>query len=284
MTSERDFEQLARDLDRLESVTEQWSAEQKATVQAIRSTVEGIQVGAFRRLIRIIKEQPGGLEALQAALDDDWVRGVLAFNGLIRPPEPTLEERVEEALESVRPMLASHGGNVELVEVPSESEVRIRLHGSCDGCTHSDVTVRQGIETAIMEAVPTVERVKVVSGKSGGSLVQLPGITESPFAAAWHEAGPVADFAEGVLRAVELSDTSVLLFLSDGEPKAYRNACSHLGMPLDDGTLERGVITCAYHGFQFSAETGECLTAPEVQLPGYPVKVEAGQVWVQISS
>ena len=68
MSDERGFEQLAEDLDRLEAITATWPAEHKATVEAIRRTLEAIQAGAFRSLIRTIKEEPGGLEALKKAV------------------------------------------------------------------------------------------------------------------------------------------------------------------------------------------------------------------------
>lgn len=283
MSDERSFTQLAEDLDRLEQITEDWSTEQKSTVTAIRTTIEAIQAGAFRSLIRTIKDEPGGLAALKKAVGDEWVQGVLTYHGLLKAPAPTPESIVERALESVRPMLASHNGNVELVEVVDDKEVRIRLEGSCDGCTHSDITVRQGIETAIKEALPSVERVKVVNGKRGDALVQLPGVVGSPFARPWHDAGPF-DLGEHELRAVELEQASVLLTVANGAPKAYRNACAHLGMPLDQGSVEDGVLTCPYHGFQFALASGECLTAPSIQLPTYPSRVEGGRVLVQVTT
>ena len=64
--------------------------------------------------------------------------------------------------------------------------------------------------------------------------------------------------------------------------QAYPNACTHLGMPLHDGELRDGVLTCRYHGFRYRLATGECLTAPDVQLPRYPVRVESGRVLVQV--
>ena len=283
MSDDRSLNQLAEDLERLEQITENWSSEQQSTVTAIRTTVEAIQAGAFRSLIRTIKDEPGGLDALKKAVDDPWVQGVLTYHGLLRAPPPSPEQRVEQALESVRPMLASHNGNVELVEIIDEVEVRIRLEGSCDGCTHSDVTVRQGIETAIKEALPSVERVKVVSGRRGDALVQLPGIASSPFARPWQDAGPF-DLGEHEIRAVELKEASVLVTRSGGEPKAYRNACAHLGMPLDAGSVEEGVLTCPYHGFQFMLSSGECLTAPSIQLPTYPARVEDGRIMVQVTT
>ena len=283
MSEERSFQQLAEDLERLESITEGWSSEQRGTVDAIRRTIETLQAGAFRSLIRTVKTEPGGLEALKKAVQDPWVMGVLSYHGLLQAPKPSAEQIVEQALESVRPMLATHNGNVELVEVVDETEVRIRLEGSCDGCTHSDITVRQGIETAIKDALPTVERVKVVNGKRGDALVQLPGVGASPFAKPWQDAGPF-DLAENELRAIELAEASVLVTVLAGQPKAYRNACSHLGMPLDEGKVEDGVLTCPYHGFQFALASGECLTAPSIQLPSYPARVDDGRILVQVTS
>ncbi|MGF1510900.1 MAG: NifU family protein [Myxococcota bacterium] len=282
MSAERDFEQLARDLERLERVTEPWNAEQRATVQAIRNTVEAIQVGAFRRLIRTVKEQPGGLEALQKAVEDPWVRGVLQFNGLLRQPEPTIEERVQAALDSVRPMLASHNGNVELVSVV-QREVSIKLEGSCDGCAHSDVTVRQGIETAIKDVLPDA-RVRVVSGRPRDELVHLPGFEASPFSKPWAEVCGVDEVEEGRLLAVELDHASVIVTRVEGEIRAFRNACAHLGMPLDEGTIADGILTCPYHGFQFALQSGECLTAPEIQLPMFASRIDDGRVLVQVDA
>lgn len=278
-----EFERLARELDRLEQIAEEWPAEQKAAVMAVRSTVEEIMVGAMRSMIRTIRDEPGGLDALKKAVEDPWVRNVLTYHGLLKPPQASPEEKVEAALESVRPMLASHGGNVQLESVVSPEEVRIRLEGSCDGCAHSDVTVRQGIETAIKEALPSVERVKVVAGTRGDALVQLPGVTHSPFDAKhWHDVASADELAEGTLRVVELDTASVLLTRARGKPRAYQNACAHLGMPLDDGEVRDGVLTCPFHGFQFLLESGECLTAPQVQLPSYPTQVREGRVWVQV--
>lgn len=286
MSEERDFESLARDLDRLESITEQWNPEQRATAAALRSTVEALQVGAFRRLIRTVKDEPGGLAALAKATEDPWVRGVLSFNGLIRGPAPDPTTLAEGALDSVRPMLAQHGGTVRLVEA-SKEEVKIELGGSCDGCSQSDVTVRQGIETALREAIPTLERVKVINPKSSEALVKLRGLSEdreSPFSSGgpWEEAGRLDELSEGKIRAVELEGASVILTLSGGVPKAYRNACSHLGMPLDTGEVSGGVLTCPFHGFQFRLSTGECLTAPEVGLPAFPLRLEGDRIFVQV--
>ena len=123
----------------------------------------------------------------------------------------------------------------------------------------------------------------VVNGRRGDALVQLPGIGASPFAKAWQDVGAF-DLEEHQIRAVELEEASVLVTVAKGEPRAYRNACAHLGMPLDAGSVADGVLTCPYHGFQFVLASGECLTAPSVQLPSYPTRVQDGRILVQVTS
>jgi nitrite reductase/ring-hydroxylating ferredoxin subunit len=74
----------------------------------------------------------------------------------------------------------------------------------------------------------------------------------------------------------------VLLSLHDGSVSCLDNQCAHLGMPLDMGEVHDGVITCTYHGFQYRLSTGECLTAPEVQLLMHAVRVVGTRVQVRL--
>lgn len=278
--SERSFEQLAQDLARLEAITGRWEPEQRSAVDAMRKTLEAIQAGAFRRLIRSLKDDGAALPALKKSVEDPWVFGVLSYHGLLRKPDERLEDKVEAALEKVRPALMGHSGNVELVQVVSPQEVHIRLVGSCDGCAFSEATVRMGIETAIKEVLPTLETLKVVEARKEYTPTDVAG---SPFAARpWVDAGPLELVPDGKVVAVELPGASVLLTRVRGELKAYPNACVHLGMPLDGGAVVNGVLTCPYHAFEYLLETGECLTAPEVQLAPWPVRAQSGRVQVQV--
>ncbi len=279
------LEGLVRDLERLEAIVAGWDESQQLTVQAIRSTVESIQAEAFRRLIQQVKADPGGLAALRAAVDDPWVFNVLSFHGLLRPPDPPVEARIEAALDTVRPMLAGHEGNVELVSFEPPDEARIRLLGTCNGCTFSDATVKLGIEKAILEAVPQVKRVTVLQGAAPA--IARPGAASpdaSPFDLPWQDACPVQAVPEGGVVAVDLDRASVLLTAASGVIKAYPNACAHLGMPLEMGDIRDGVLTCTFHGFQFLLATGECLTAPEIGLPSFPVRVDDQRVLVQVTA
>jgi len=98
-----------------------------------------------------------GLATIDALAQDELVASLLLLYGL-HPLD--LEERVNQALVKVRPYLASHGGNVELLGV-EEGVVRLRLQGSCHGCPSSAMTLKQTIEEAIMEKAPDATAIHV---------------------------------------------------------------------------------------------------------------------------
>lgn len=75
--------------------------------------------------------------------------------------ENSFDERVEQALEEVRPMLKIHAGSVELVSASKETGVVVvRLLGTCNGCELADMTLKMGIEVMLKERIPEVTSVK----------------------------------------------------------------------------------------------------------------------------
>jgi Fe-S cluster biogenesis protein NfuA len=70
-----------------------------------------------------------------------------------------MKERIEAAINKVRPALQADGGNVELVEVTPEGVVKVRLTGACGGCPMSQMTLKMGIERVIRQEVPEVKEV-----------------------------------------------------------------------------------------------------------------------------
>jgi Fe-S cluster biogenesis protein NfuA len=90
---------------------------------------------------------------------DELVASLLLVQG--HHPVP-LDVRVESALESVRPFLGRHGGDVELLALDDDrGAVKLRLLGNCDGCPSSAATLRGAVETAILEAAPEVTMIVV---------------------------------------------------------------------------------------------------------------------------
>jgi len=73
-----------------------------------------------------------------------------------------LKEKVQEALDKVRPSLQADGGDVELVDVEDGGVVKVRLTGACKGCPMSQMTLKMGIEKILKQNVPEVSRVESV--------------------------------------------------------------------------------------------------------------------------
>ena len=72
-----------------------------------------------------------------------------------------MQERVEEALNKIRPFLIRDGGNVELVDV-EDGTVKVKLTGACGGCPMATMTLKMGIEKILKEEVPEVKEVVAV--------------------------------------------------------------------------------------------------------------------------
>ena len=101
-----------------------------------------------------IASKPAGAPASPAAggLDDD-----------------ALYDRVAELFDSqVNPMVARHGGKVELIDV-QDAVVMLRMAGGCQGCGMADVTLRQGIEAMLQQAVPEVKGIVDITDHTAGS-------------------------------------------------------------------------------------------------------------------
>lgn len=72
-----------------------------------------------------------------------------------------MKEKVEQALDKIRPALQADGGNVELVDV-EEGVVKVRLTGACGGCPMSQMTLKMGIERILKKEIPEVQEVVAV--------------------------------------------------------------------------------------------------------------------------
>jgi nitrite reductase/ring-hydroxylating ferredoxin subunit/Fe-S cluster biogenesis protein NfuA len=275
-----DLDALVHAITAIESIVEGWEQPQILAVQALKSAIEDLHKEALKRLIRALKDDPTAGARLREALTDPVVYGVLRFHGLVKVP---LSERLHRALEEVRPVLAGHGGGVELVAIKPPDTVELRLTGSCHGCPASGQTLSDGVEKAIRAHCPEIVFINQIRrGAAEASGIHF----ISPFAlnasAGWLDAGVLAEIPEGGVAERKLKGRSVLLAKRGATLSCFDNACAHLGMPLEMGDIKDGVITCSYHGFQYLLETGECLTAPEVQLKLHAVRVTANRVQVRL--
>ena len=71
-------------------------------------------------------------------------------------------QKINLAIESVRPYLKADGGDVELIDITDDLVVKVRLTGACDGCPFSMMTLRAGIEQAVRRNVPEIKELQAV--------------------------------------------------------------------------------------------------------------------------
>jgi len=69
------------------------------------------------------------------------------------------KDKIQEALNKIRPQLQADGGDVELVEVNEDGQVKVRLTGACGGCPMSQMTLKMGIEKYLKQQIPEVSSV-----------------------------------------------------------------------------------------------------------------------------
>lgn len=273
--------EMLRDIEALTALSETWDDAARKGAQARAEAIDALNAEAFRRLIRHLRDVDGMASTLKSAASDEVVYAVLRRHGILRP---SLFERVDEALNSVRPMLASHGGDAELVSVEASSAV-VRFLGACDGCPASALTFYSGVKKAIQEQVPQIKEVRQAKGLGGGGGDQVH--FTSPFAAyqkdGWKKAADLSEVPDGQTRVFDVDGHSVLISRFGDRVTCFENACAHMGMAMDGGEIADGFITCPYHRFKYSLESGECLTAPEVQLQPHGVRVVGDSIEVRVT-
>ena len=82
---------------------------------------------------------------------------------------------------------------------------------------------------------------------------------------------------------VEVNEHVVAVFNLNGEFYAIDNTCPHQGGPLGEGYLEdTGVVSCPWHSWNFDIRTGESPIDPDMKVRSYPVRVESGELIVEI--
>src|SRR4051794_15411676 len=196
-------------------------------------------------LARIVERVPEPA----ALADDELVAHLMLVHDLHPVP---LEDRVQSALEEVRPYLQSHGGNVELVSL-ADGVARLRLEGSCSGCPSSAATLSLAVEEAIRKAAPEIEEIEAeeeelptVNGSGAApALIQLEPIApRKQDADPWATAGVLPQLRAGGVVLKHVSGEPVLFCEVDGTPYAYRPTCPSCGESLEEAELHGAELKC----------------------------------------
>ncbi|MFE4543288.1 NifU family protein [Arthrobacter sp. NPDC056727] len=261
----------------------------------------------LQRIMEILQAQ-GKLDdaTLDALTADSLVAGLLVIHGL---HPHSLEARVAAALDSVRPYLGSHGGDVELEGISPDGVVRLKLLGTCQGCPSSSVTLKYAVEEAIQNAAPEVTAIDVVEAeKQPGApalipvdslLVRVNSPAGGTPAESWHELSggtwePVPEIAgleAGEVAGFLVGGYPVLACRTGQDIYAYRDYCPRCTGSMAGAVLQRalaapvggGLLTCPTCRGHFDVRrAGVCLEDRSLHLEPLPLLVRNGVMSVAV--
>jgi Fe-S cluster biogenesis protein NfuA/nitrite reductase/ring-hydroxylating ferredoxin subunit len=281
---------------RLEACGE--SAARDVAEELVSAVVQMYGAGLERIVESLHQDGDGGARIAATLADDPLVATLLLIHDLHPVP---LEQRVQSALDSVRPYMESHGGNVELLSL-RDGIARIHLRGSCSDCAASSVTLELAIKQALEDAAPDLEGLEVegvaaqTAGGSGLPMVtgsastpttgiELPVVMSTPPPPpSWFEVDSAGALSDGQLAAVNVAGSDLLVANVDGTLLAYHDRCASCGAPLHEGALSAGALHCpACERSFFLPRAGRSMDDDGFQLEPVPLLREAGRVKVALT-
>ncbi len=242
----------------------------------VSAVVQMYGAGLERILAALFEAGPEGERIASSLAGDPLVSTLLLIHDLHPIP---LEQRVQDALDSVRPYMESHGGNVELLSL-EQGVARIRLRGSCSDCAASSVTLELAIKQALEEIAPDLDGLEVE-----GVAAELPVVMSGPAPAPlWFDVESVVSLADGSLAAVSVAGSDLVIANVEGSLLAYRDRCASCGAHLHDGLLMAGALSCPECARSFFLpRAGRSMDDDRMQLEPVPLLREDGRVKVALT-
>ena len=189
----------------------------------------------------------------------------------------------EEALDSVRGHLHSHGVDVELLEVTG-SEVFVKLHG-VDGSSMPVDAVRHDIEAALREELVGFHILTIGERRPApkpAELVKLAGLRRAN-RPVYHAAFPASELAPGELRGIETNEEPILVANIGGDFYAVADRCGESPLPLSYSSLSDSILVCSWHGCRYDLRSGaRADSSGGERIRVYPVRIEDGIVEVAV--
>jgi Fe-S cluster biogenesis protein NfuA/nitrite reductase/ring-hydroxylating ferredoxin subunit len=246
------------------------------------------------RLLQVLSDS-GRLDqqTLDALADDELVAGLLLVHGL-HPYD--VQTRVARALDSVRPYLGSHGGDVELLGVDAEGVVRLRMLGSCDGCPSSSVTLQLAVEDAIQAAAPEITSIEVDTSRSASrgvipaeSLRVRLDVAEVA-SAGWVQLPELDGLAPGEIGGFGIDGVELVACRMGDDVFAYRDRCPACSQTLAGATLQRRlgsradslILACPHCPARYDVRRAGAALDSDLHLEPLPVLRRSGVLSVAV--
>ena len=200
---------------------------------------------ALERIISVTAEAAPDLVDRFAA--DELVASLMLVHGL---HPHGLERRIYDALDSVRPYLGSHGGDVTLLEVADGQDgpvVRLEFAGSCKSCPSSAVTLEFAVEDAVRAAAPEITSIDVVAAQpdstTSSGLISVDSLMsrvhDKDAAAAWYPIPDIGDLGAGEVGGFLIAGVPILACRVGDDLFAYRDRCGRCHDSMAGAALHR---------------------------------------------
>jgi Fe-S cluster biogenesis protein NfuA/nitrite reductase/ring-hydroxylating ferredoxin subunit len=260
------------------------AAARERAEQLVREVTD-LYGAVLERMMDVASAADPGLADRFAA--DDLVASLLLVHGL----HPyNVQRRVSDALESVRPYLGSHGGDVSLLGV-DDGVVRLQFQGSCKTCPSSSVTLELAVEDAVRAAAPEISSIEVVAAEKDST----PGIIPAESlmthlhvnghrSTAWQPVPELAELSDGEVGGFRVSGATALVCRvgrdvggrDGGGIYAYRDRCSSCTGTLAGAQLTGAVLRCPNCGAGFDVVHAGAGVGGDSHLDPIPVLVHDG--------
>jgi Fe-S cluster biogenesis protein NfuA/nitrite reductase/ring-hydroxylating ferredoxin subunit len=222
-----------------------------------------------------------GARLAMTMADDPLVATLFMIHDLHPVP---LADRVNQALEHVRPYMESHGGNVELLSL-EEGVARLRLEGSCSDCSASAVTLELAIKQALEQAAPDLDGLEVEGVLEEGSNGEMHPPDPAGPAPTWVDVDQLDMLPAGRLVAAEVGGAELVVANVEGTLLAYRDSCAGCGGALHAGALVEGALHCPHCSRSFFLpRAGRSMDEDRLQLEPVPLLREQGTVKVALAT
>ncbi|CQD23048.1 NifU domain-containing protein [Mycobacterium lentiflavum] len=214
--------------------------------QLVREITDLYGAGLKRMLRVALTAEPALADRFAA---DELVASLLLVHGL-HPHD--VERRVADALDTVRPYLGSHGGDVHLLEVDGDV-VRLQFSGSCKSCPSSSVTLELAVEDAVRAAAPEIESIEVVAADPDSSSTVIPAESlltrvhaNAHRPVAWQPVPELTELAPGEVGGFLVAGTTALVCRVGDDVFAYRDRCPGCTSSLAGAELTSAVLRCPH--------------------------------------
>jgi Fe-S cluster biogenesis protein NfuA/nitrite reductase/ring-hydroxylating ferredoxin subunit len=249
------------------------TAARERAEQLVREVTDLYGAALMRMMDLAMTAEPGLADRFAA---DDLIASLLLVHGL-HPYD--VERRVAQALDSVRPYLGSHGGDVSLLGVTG-GVVRLQFQGSCKSCPSSSVTLELAVEDAVRAAAPEITSIEVVAAETVSASGVIP--AESLMRRVhtnghqWQAAPELAELSDGELGGFRVGGVTALACRIGGDIYAYRDRCPSCLSTLAGARLRGAVLQCPSCGAGFDAVHAGAGVGGDSHLEPLPVLVRGG--------